>query len=126
MALLGTPNHPREDGVGRGWLRTLWSQLYPTFFLQMATVGLGPPQNCTSPSHCSTKGIEVLHNVTRQKCEWVWRAWAGLGHRAWGWEVQVGLRVVHVMEMCWSPDVGKGWEMLLWGPGMGLSAGAGL
>ncbi|NXA64064.1 NPT2A protein, partial [Mohoua ochrocephala] len=37
---------------------------------QMATVGLGPPPNCTSPGHCSTKGIEVLHNVTRQKCEW--------------------------------------------------------
>uniref|UniRef100_A0A8C8AAM3 Sodium-dependent phosphate transport protein 2A n=1 Tax=Otus sunia TaxID=257818 RepID=A0A8C8AAM3_9STRI len=36
---------------------------------QTATVGLGPPLNCTVPSHCSTKGIESLHNVTRQKCE---------------------------------------------------------
>ncbi|NXN01592.1 NPT2A protein, partial [Sylvia borin] len=32
-------------------------------------VGLGTPPNCTSPGHCSTKGIEVLHNVTRQKCK---------------------------------------------------------
>ncbi|NXJ90961.1 NPT2A protein, partial [Corythaixoides concolor] len=31
---------------------------------QMATVGLGSPPNC------STKGIESLHNITRQKCEW--------------------------------------------------------
>ncbi|NWV20409.1 NPT2A protein, partial [Origma solitaria] len=37
---------------------------------QVAAVGLGPPPNCTSSGHCSTKGIEVLHNVTRQKCEW--------------------------------------------------------
>ncbi|NWX40370.1 NPT2A protein, partial [Steatornis caripensis] len=37
---------------------------------QMAAVGLGPPPNCTAPGHCSTKGIESLHNVTRQKCEW--------------------------------------------------------
>ncbi|NXS70190.1 NPT2A protein, partial [Pandion haliaetus] len=29
-----------------------------------------PPPNCTAPGHCSTKGIESLHNVTRQKCEW--------------------------------------------------------
>ncbi|NWU66285.1 NPT2A protein, partial [Pterocles burchelli] len=36
---------------------------------QAATVVLGPPLNCTSPSHCSTKTIESLHNVTRQKCE---------------------------------------------------------
>ncbi|KFP67805.1 Sodium-dependent phosphate transport protein 2A, partial [Cariama cristata] len=36
---------------------------------QTATVGLGPPLNCTAPGHCSTKGIESLHNVTRQKCE---------------------------------------------------------
>ncbi|XP_027756649.1 sodium-dependent phosphate transport protein 2A isoform X2 [Empidonax traillii] len=36
---------------------------------QMAAVGLGPPPNCTAPGHCSTKGIEILHNVTRQKCE---------------------------------------------------------
>ncbi|NXR95541.1 NPT2A protein, partial [Hypocryptadius cinnamomeus] len=36
---------------------------------QMTTVGLGPPPNCTSPGHCSTKGIEVLHNITRKKCE---------------------------------------------------------
>ncbi|NXR46926.1 NPT2A protein, partial [Hippolais icterina] len=36
---------------------------------KMPTVGLGTPPNCTSPGHCSTKGIEVLHNVTRQKCE---------------------------------------------------------
>uniref|UniRef100_A0A8D0KTQ1 Sodium-dependent phosphate transport protein 2A n=1 Tax=Strix occidentalis caurina TaxID=311401 RepID=A0A8D0KTQ1_STROC len=41
----------------------------PTLSLQTATVGLGPPLNCTVPSHCSTKGIESLHNVTRQKCE---------------------------------------------------------
>ncbi|XP_066053059.1 sodium-dependent phosphate transport protein 2A [Chamaea fasciata] len=35
--------------------------------------GTASPQvatpNCTSPGHCSTKGIEVLHNVTRQKCK---------------------------------------------------------
>ncbi|NWR10549.1 NPT2A protein, partial [Paradoxornis webbianus] len=35
--------------------------------------GTSSPQvatpNCTSPGHCSTKGIEVLHNVTRQKCK---------------------------------------------------------
>ncbi|NXL52242.1 NPT2A protein, partial [Podilymbus podiceps] len=37
---------------------------------QMATMGLAPPLNCTAPSHCSTKGIESLHNFTRQKCEW--------------------------------------------------------
>ncbi|NXS39599.1 NPT2A protein, partial [Balaeniceps rex] len=37
---------------------------------QMATVGLGSPPNCTAPGHCSTKGIESLHNATRQKCEW--------------------------------------------------------
>ncbi|NXK63131.1 NPT2A protein, partial [Sylvietta virens] len=37
---------------------------------QMVTVGLGTPQNCTSPGQCSTKGIEVLHNITRKKCEW--------------------------------------------------------
>ncbi|KFP47979.1 Sodium-dependent phosphate transport protein 2A, partial [Cathartes aura] len=36
---------------------------------QTATVGLGPSPNCTAPGHCSTKGIESLHNVTRQKCE---------------------------------------------------------
>ncbi|TRZ22292.1 hypothetical protein HGM15179_004862 [Zosterops borbonicus] len=36
---------------------------------QVATVGLGTPPNCTSPGDCSTKGIEVLHNVTRQKCK---------------------------------------------------------
>uniref|UniRef100_A0A8D2N120 Sodium-dependent phosphate transport protein 2A n=1 Tax=Zonotrichia albicollis TaxID=44394 RepID=A0A8D2N120_ZONAL len=36
---------------------------------QMASVGLGPPPNCSSPGHCSTKGMEVLHNVTRKKCE---------------------------------------------------------
>ncbi|NWZ35208.1 NPT2A protein, partial [Brachypodius atriceps] len=36
---------------------------------QMATVGLGTPPNCTSPGPCSTKGIEVLHNITRQKCK---------------------------------------------------------
>uniref|UniRef100_A0A8U7N0T5 Sodium-dependent phosphate transport protein 2A n=1 Tax=Corvus moneduloides TaxID=1196302 RepID=A0A8U7N0T5_CORMO len=45
------------------------SLIRPTFSLQMATVGLGPPPNCTSPGHCSTKGIEVLHNITRQKCK---------------------------------------------------------
>ncbi|NWH28458.1 NPT2A protein, partial [Grus americana] len=37
---------------------------------QMAAMGLGPPPNCTAPRHCSTKGIETLHNITRQKCEW--------------------------------------------------------
>ncbi|NXV89215.1 NPT2A protein, partial [Calonectris borealis] len=37
---------------------------------QTAAVGLGSLPNCTAPSHCSTKGIEILHNVTRQKCEW--------------------------------------------------------
>ncbi|NXQ27166.1 NPT2A protein, partial [Alaudala cheleensis] len=37
---------------------------------KMATVGLGTPANCTSPGHCSTRAIEVLHNVTRKKCEW--------------------------------------------------------
>ncbi|NXK90924.1 NPT2A protein, partial [Formicarius rufipectus] len=37
---------------------------------QMAVVGLGSPPNCTAPGHCSTKSIEILHNVTRQKCEW--------------------------------------------------------
>ncbi|NXS05668.1 NPT2A protein, partial [Oxylabes madagascariensis] len=37
---------------------------------QTATAGLGTPTNCTSPGHCSTKGMEVLHNITRQKCEW--------------------------------------------------------
>ncbi|KAF1486710.1 Sodium-dependent phosphate transport protein 2A, partial [Pygoscelis antarcticus] len=36
---------------------------------QMAVVGLGSLPNCTAPGHCSTKGIESLHNVTRQKCE---------------------------------------------------------
>ncbi|NXX14958.1 NPT2A protein, partial [Podargus strigoides] len=36
----------------------------------MAAVGLGSPLNCTAPGHSSTKGIESLHNVTRQKCEW--------------------------------------------------------
>ncbi|NWU48857.1 NPT2A protein, partial [Dromas ardeola] len=36
---------------------------------QVATVGLAPPLNCTAPGHCSTKGIESLHNVTRQKCD---------------------------------------------------------
>uniref|UniRef100_A0A8C3JDX4 Sodium-dependent phosphate transport protein 2A n=1 Tax=Calidris pygmaea TaxID=425635 RepID=A0A8C3JDX4_9CHAR len=36
---------------------------------QMAAVALVPPLNCTAPGHCSTKGIESLHNVTRQKCE---------------------------------------------------------
>ncbi|NXO55745.1 NPT2A protein, partial [Aramus guarauna] len=36
---------------------------------QTAAVGLGPPPNCTAPSHCSIKGIETLHNITRQKCE---------------------------------------------------------
>ncbi|NXX61556.1 NPT2A protein, partial [Scopus umbretta] len=36
---------------------------------QMAAVGPGSPPNCTTPGHCSTKGIESLHNVTRQKCE---------------------------------------------------------
>ncbi|XP_030314811.1 sodium-dependent phosphate transport protein 2A isoform X2 [Calypte anna] len=34
---------------------------------QMATTGLSSPVNCTSPGHCSTKGIEILHNITRQK-----------------------------------------------------------
>ncbi|KFQ89475.1 Sodium-dependent phosphate transport protein 2A, partial [Phoenicopterus ruber ruber] len=51
---------------------------------QMATVGLGPPPNCTAPGHCSTKGIDSLHNITRQKCEWVWGAWAGLGAQGMG------------------------------------------
>ncbi|NWH78432.1 NPT2A protein, partial [Piaya cayana] len=37
---------------------------------QTAAVGLGLTPNCTAPGHCSTKGIESLHNVTRQKCEW--------------------------------------------------------
>ncbi|NXE93777.1 NPT2A protein, partial [Menura novaehollandiae] len=37
---------------------------------QMTAVGLASPPNCTSPGHCSTKGIEVLRNVTMQKCEW--------------------------------------------------------
>ncbi|NXF29242.1 NPT2A protein, partial [Nyctibius bracteatus] len=37
---------------------------------QTAAVGLGSPLNCTAPGHCSTKVIESLHNVTRQKCEW--------------------------------------------------------
>ncbi|NXU80037.1 NPT2A protein, partial [Oreotrochilus melanogaster] len=32
-------------------------------------VWLSSPMNCTSPGHCSTKGIEILHNITRQKCE---------------------------------------------------------
>ncbi|KAJ7406220.1 hypothetical protein WISP_135790 [Willisornis vidua] len=36
---------------------------------QMAAVGLGLPPNCTAPGHCSTKGTEILHNITRQKCE---------------------------------------------------------
>ncbi|NWI87438.1 NPT2A protein, partial [Pitta sordida] len=36
---------------------------------QTAAVGLGPPLNCSASGHCSTKGIEILHNVTRQKCE---------------------------------------------------------
>ncbi|NXF06405.1 NPT2A protein, partial [Smithornis capensis] len=36
---------------------------------QMAAVGLAPPSNCSASGHCSTKGIEILHNVTRQKCE---------------------------------------------------------
>uniref|UniRef100_A0A672UT07 Sodium-dependent phosphate transport protein 2A n=1 Tax=Strigops habroptila TaxID=2489341 RepID=A0A672UT07_STRHB len=36
---------------------------------QTAAVGLVPPLNCTAPSHCSTKGIESLQNITRQKCE---------------------------------------------------------
>ncbi|KAF1579073.1 Sodium-dependent phosphate transport protein 2A, partial [Eudyptes moseleyi] len=36
---------------------------------QTAAVGLGSLPNCTAPGHCSTKGIETLHNVTRQKCE---------------------------------------------------------
>lgn len=55
--------------VGRGWLKTLWSRLQTTLSLQMAAVGLVPPLNCTALGHCSTKGIESLHNVTRQKCE---------------------------------------------------------
>ncbi|NXY50087.1 NPT2A protein, partial [Ceuthmochares aereus] len=37
---------------------------------QTAAVGFGPILNCTALGHCSTKGIETLHNVTRQKCEW--------------------------------------------------------
>ncbi|KAM9603407.1 sodium-dependent phosphate transport protein 2A isoform 4-T4 [Morphnus guianensis] len=36
---------------------------------QTAAVEIGPPPNCTAPGHCSTKVIESLHNVTRQKCE---------------------------------------------------------
>ncbi|NXK99574.1 NPT2A protein, partial [Mesembrinibis cayennensis] len=37
---------------------------------QTAAVGLGSTPNCTAPGHCITKGIESLHNITRQKCEW--------------------------------------------------------
>ena len=110
--------------VGRGWLRMLWSRLQPTLSLQTATVGLGPSPNCTAPGHCSTKGIESLHNVTRQKCEWVRGAWPGLGGMGlarcrWGWGAVCG------MERCWawgwSHDVRQGWELLGWGPGVGLS-----
>ncbi|XP_040975307.1 sodium-dependent phosphate transport protein 2A isoform X1 [Aquila chrysaetos chrysaetos] len=36
---------------------------------QTAAVEIGPPPNCTAPGHCSTKVIESLHNITRQKCE---------------------------------------------------------
>lgn len=77
--------------VGRGWPRRLWSWLLPTLSLQTAAVEIGPPLNCTAPGHCSTKVIESLHNITRQKCEWVQGAWAGLGGYGAG-EVQVGLR----------------------------------
>lgn len=55
--------------MGRDLLRMLWSRLQPTVSLQTAAVGLGSLPNCTAPGHCSTKGIETLHNVTRQKCE---------------------------------------------------------
>lgn len=115
--------------LGGGQPRMLWSQLQTTLFLQMAAVGLVPSLNCTAPGHCSTKSIESLHNVTRQKCEWVW-VWAGLGDKGHGaGEVQVGLGGVCGMERCWawgwSHDVAQGWEMLGLGSrcqfGLGLS-----
>ncbi|XP_062463612.1 sodium-dependent phosphate transport protein 2A isoform X2 [Pezoporus occidentalis] len=37
--------------------------------VQTAAVELAPPLNCTGPGHCSTKGLESLQNITRQKCE---------------------------------------------------------
>lgn len=40
---------------------------------QTAAGGVGVPPNCTASGHCSSNGIGILHNVTRQKCEWVWR-----------------------------------------------------
>lgn len=68
----------------------LWSQLQPTLSLQIAAIGLGPPPNCTALGHCSTKGIGSLHNVSRQKCEWVRGAGelqVGLGGSTWDAEV---------------------------------------
>lgn len=107
--------------MGRGWPRMLWSQLQPTLSLQTATVGLGTPPNCTAPGHCSNKGIGSLHNITRQKCEWLWScgAWGtGLGSCLWGWRSARG------MERCWAwgwiHDVGHGWEMF----GLGSRCGA--
>ncbi|XP_040538450.1 sodium-dependent phosphate transport protein 2A isoform X4 [Gallus gallus] len=41
----------------------------PARSLQTAAGGVGVPPNCTASGHCSSNGIGILHNVTRQKCE---------------------------------------------------------
>uniref|UniRef100_A0A8B9NE40 Sodium-dependent phosphate transport protein 2A n=1 Tax=Accipiter nisus TaxID=211598 RepID=A0A8B9NE40_9AVES len=56
-----------ESLRNRSLIRVCW--LLPTLSLQTAAVEIGPPLNCTAPGHCSTKVIESLHNITRQKCE---------------------------------------------------------
>ncbi|XP_042750683.1 sodium-dependent phosphate transport protein 2A isoform X2 [Lagopus leucura] len=35
---------------------------------QTAASAVGVPPNCTASGHCSSNGIGILHNVTRQKC----------------------------------------------------------
>jgi len=96
--------------MDRDWLRMLWSQLQPTVSLQTAAMGLGSSLNCTAPGHCSTKGIESLHNVTRQKCEWV----QGLG-QGWGGAGGAFCGMEGCWTCSWSLDVGAGvqvWDCL--------------
>lgn len=58
---------------GSGLVKMLWTHPQPARSLQTAAGGVGVPPNCTASGHCSSNGIGILHNVTRQKCEWVWR-----------------------------------------------------
>lgn len=127
MALLGPPNNPTEDGW---WARAgcghCGGSCSPPSPCRWPLWGLGPLQTAHP---LATAALRASRSSTTSPG----RSVSGCGGLGQGWgtrhgagEVQAGLRVVQVMEKCWSHDVGQGWEMLGWGPGVGLSVGAGL